>query len=117
MYVVRGYRFNQLRLDLFEILARDRNLKAFSGETVQMEAPPEIHFSISTDNESTRELLVQLIRNGKIVKTFKGETPIDITYTDNTAPRKGHMYYRLDVRTPGKDNLLTNPIFVKRPRD
>ena len=117
MYVVRGHRSNRLRLARFEILARDRNLKAFSGETIQMGVTPEIHFSISTDNETTRELSVQLIRNGTPVKTFKGKTPIDVTHTDDTAPNKGRMYYRIDAKAPGMDNLLTNPIFVERPHD
>ena len=115
MYVVRGYGPSRLRLDRFEVISRNRNLMALSGETLTTNTPPEIRFRISASNDSGQDLTVQLIRNGEVIQTFEGKTPLLIRHTDADFPESGMVYYRLDAKVSRSEHLLTNPIFVKRP--
>ena len=114
MYVVRGYGPARLRLDRFEVISRDRNLMALSGETLTTNTPSEIRFRISASDDSTRDLTVQLIRNGKVIRTFKGKTPLEMRHVDTESLKGKTVYYRLDAQVSRSAHLITNPIFVKR---
>ena len=114
MYVVRGYGPARLRLDRFEVISRDRDLMALSGETLTTNTPPEIRFRISASDDSARDLRVQLIRNGKVIRTFTGKTPLQMQHVDTESLKGKTVYYRLDAQVSRSAHLLTNPIFVKR---
>ncbi len=54
-----------------------------------------------------------LIRDGEVVRTFRGEGVLKIAYTD-AVPTDGRThFYRLDVRAPKQTRLLSNPIFIR----
>jgi hypothetical protein len=58
---------------------------------------------------------VDIIRDGQVVRSLKGEGTLEITHADDLG-RDGRMhYYRLDVRAPRQTRLVTNPIFVRAP--
>jgi hypothetical protein len=68
-------------------------------------------FRVSDDRERQRgkDTTIHLIRGGDLIQTFKGRTPIEIKYTDETAPPNEKTYYRLIDK---KKHLTSNPIFV-----
>lgn len=59
------------------------------------------------------KVLVQLIRNGEVIKEFSGETPAEIRYVDDT-PEGPSVYYRAVVRGRAPLKLVTNPMFILR---
>jgi hypothetical protein len=115
MYVVRGYGPARLQLDQFSVVSKDAGLMAVSGESIISKTPPEVRLEISTEDGSTQDLTVQLIRNGRVIQTFRGETPYRTQYTDSDPAARGKMYYRVDAKVSRSEHLLTNPIFVTRP--
>ena len=64
-------------------------------------------------NPRGTSLKADLIRDGQIVRTFKGNGRLDIVYADSAAADGYTHYYRLDVRAPKQTRLLSNPIFVR----
>ncbi|MFQ5691913.1 MAG: PHP domain-containing protein [Nitrospinota bacterium] len=115
MYVVRGYGPSRLRLDDFSVVSPDRRLMALTGETLTSGDPPEIRFRISASDGSERDLTVLLVRNGEVIQTFRGKTPLRVRYTDGDPSVRGKVYYRLDAKVSRAEHLITNPIFVSRP--
>ena len=81
------------------------------GQTITAAGKVLMHIEAGFEREQ-RELEVKVIRNGKVVKTSRLQTPFLITYYDEK-PLEGRSYYRLEI--VGKDiQAVTNPIFVER---
>ncbi|MFC1867258.1 hypothetical protein ACFL0H_03900 [Thermodesulfobacteriota bacterium] len=107
-YCSRGDGRAWLKLDYFNVFGKEGR-KAFMGETLVTEKHPVIKFRISYDNQVLRSITLHLIRGGELLKTFKGETPMEIEYTDDKAPLHKKTYYRL---IDHREHLASNPIFV-----
>ena len=76
----------------------------------------KIHIAASITCGQTPQgnsLKAELIRDGKVIKTFKGEDTLKIAFTDEVGGPGRMHFYRLDVRAPHQSRLLTNPIFVR----
>lgn len=108
MYCSRGDSRVWPRLDSFNVFGKD-DRKAFMGETLTTAHFPTIKFRVSYNSEKQTPINLLLIRGGKLIHTFKGETPMEVEYVDEEAPPGEMTYYRLmDTRK----HLTSNPIFV-----
>ena len=85
------------------------------GETTAAEpgAPLRIALALGTSDGKAHAVEVRLIRNGAVLATRKGTTPLALDFEDREAPRAEAWYYRLDARGERGARLLTNPIFVR----
>lgn len=86
--------------------------RARLGETLVLEGSPRIHFLVSFRG-SVPSVQARLIRNGEVVREWKGKLPVGKSYEDPSFPGM-HSYYRLELRSEGGELLATNPIFVSR---
>jgi hypothetical protein len=68
-------------------------------------------FRVTDEREKRKgkDTTVHLIRGGNLIHSFEGKTPMEITYTDESAPPNAKTYYRL---IDERKNLTSNPIFV-----
>jgi len=93
-------------LTYFNVSGKD---KAFMGETIVSETSPVISFRVEYRSAKSEQTTIMLIRGGKLIKTFTGQTPMEIEYTDTEIPSGEKTFYRI---MDNKEHLLSNPIFV-----
>ncbi len=113
MYAISGPLAEHLTLGKFTISGSDSTVEM--GQTI-LPGARKIHVSATITCETTpkgNSLKAELIRDGKVVKTFKGEGILEIAYTDDVGSPDRIHYYRLDVRAPNQTRLLSNPIFIR----
>ena len=110
-YAVRKAKSARLSLDQFRVLDEKTKNKAISGGHLDLRDAPVIEGRVSIADKGTFSINVSIIRGGKPVKSFEGETPLAFRFKDQSG-WTGKSYYRLDIkgRTVGK--LISNPIFV-----
>jgi hypothetical protein len=102
-------------LDEFSVSGVSGGPAAVSGESVRLKGRARVRIRLSEKAASGTAATVRLIRGGKVIRTFRGELPLDIDYTDEL-PVRGATYYRMDMTGPAR--IISNPIFVAgaRPR-
>ena len=109
IYVARGRNSLNFKLSQFSLSDELKSIKGFVGDVVKIEGRPVLYIE-GQFLEEQREIEVSIIKEGKIVKSYKMKTPFTLTYhEDSTLEEKS--YYRLEIK--GKHlHLITNPIFV-----
>ncbi|MCJ7580795.1 MAG: hypothetical protein MUP98_09720 [Candidatus Aminicenantes bacterium] len=114
MYAYRGdVDLPRLNLKEFYISDSESTEKGVMGEEIQIMGSPEIHILISTDDpREVNPLKVRLVRDGKLLKEFSGETPLKIIFQDELLKPGKKVYYRLDMRDSRDRIVVSNPIFV-----
>ena len=114
-YAVGQYRNTHgLRLQAFSVACGKGQPSVSSGETLIRNNPcsPKIQLSVFTTDDAAHSISIRIIRSGKVVATFKKNTPIELQFTDTQAPHEESIYYRLDIQ--GYGELLSNPIFLTK---
>jgi len=96
------------QLDYFNVLGKEGE-RVFMGETLTTAHYPVIRFRVSYNTQKSVPASILLIRGGTLLETFKGNTPLEIEYTDDQVPPSEKTYYRL---VDAKKHLTSNPIFV-----
>ena len=122
VYPAIGWKDNRLRLTEFRISSGDRSARM--GEILKASEPSiVVHIGIE-GTPSDIAATVRLVRQGKVIKSFPGRTPLKVTFRDEYSggvehltadvPTEQHkmVYYRLDVRRRGA-RILSNPSFVR----
>jgi hypothetical protein len=105
---------SRLVLEDFSVASSDSAQKGIMGEEMYLKGYPVITIHISTiDSEKGNSLTIRLIRNGKVVEVFVGETPLSIYYQDEYFEPDRKICYRLDAMDKKGRKLVSNPIFVK----
>ena len=115
IYALSGPLANSLKLENYEL--KGGGTSAGMGQTLEAQSVQLLaHIVLQDSTQENRSLSVELIKNGVLLDTFKGEGDITITYDDTLTNTNRLHYYRLDVRAPHQSRLLTNPIFVRVPK-
>ncbi len=78
---------------------------------------PEVRAGIRTTDGRRLPIEVTLVRNGGVVRSVRGETPLTLEWSDPALPAGTGVSYRLEVRGPSPHRLLSNPIFVQAGRE
>ena len=112
-YAVRKGRASRLILDRFDAGDDKGGKLAISGDDLNLSGPPVVRGALSAEDGGRYQFEALLIRSGKTVKTFKGETPFTFEYIDSEK-LDGKRFYRLEVKGEALGRLLSNPIFVVR---
>jgi len=115
MYAYRGnIRFPQLILQTFSVFDDETSQKGIMGEEIFSDGHPRIHIRISTSKQEIGNLIrIRLIRNGILLKTFSGETPMEINFQDEYLEPGNEVYYRLEAKDKKERIIVSNPIFVR----
>jgi len=115
MYAYRGdVDLPRLVLEEFSISDSETSQQGVMGEETYLKSYPIIIVHVSTSgSEKGNSLRLRLIRNGRLVETFAGETPLSIYYQDEFFEPGRKIYYRLDIRDNKGRKLVSNPIFVR----
>jgi hypothetical protein len=108
--IQRGFR---LVLDQFQIKDVPKGHKAVMGEEIRMDSSPVVEGRLSATDGGHHPVAVLIIRGGKPVWSFDGETPLNFQFVDSE-PWTGKTFYRLDAGGKASGQLLSNPIFVLR---
>jgi len=114
MYSYRGdVNSPRLVLEEFSISDPDTSQKGLMGEEISSNGSLRINISISIPGSDEENFLfVRLIRNGELLKTFSGETPLNIDFKDKFRVPGKKIFYRLDVKDKKGRKIVSNPIFV-----
>ena len=100
-------------LEEFSVSDSQSDSRATMGEDITLAGKPEIKIRVTMSRpEKGHRVEVRLIRGGEILKTFSGETPLTIHYSDSGLEASGKTFYRLDVRDKKDRIIISNPIFV-----
>lgn len=114
MYALKRTKNFRLSLDEFYVSDQLSKKRSVSGEEILLNNNPTIFLKISTLPEKNEDIKISLIRSGKQIKTFQGQTPLKISYEDNYFREGEKIYYRLKVRSSSsRDYIIANPIFVQ----
>ena len=105
---IAGFR---LSLDSFQIEDSDTGQPAISGEELAVGGSPVIEGRLSATDGGHHNVTVAVIRGGKAVWSFEGQTPLDFRLVDPDQ-WSGKTFYRLDVSGKKAGKLFSNPIFV-----
>jgi hypothetical protein len=100
-----------MKLDEFLVCSSDGETKAISGDEIVLKENPRIKISLSAAETAGSQVKVQLIRSGRLIKTFIGPLPMKIDYEDKYFDPGRKIYYRIDVR--GYGSVVSNPVFVR----
>lgn len=109
MYCSRGDGEVWPTLDDFRAIGTDGQ-SAVMGETLATGKPPRIHFTVSFRGGKKGPVKILLIRGGTLLRSFEGETPLEVEFTDEDAAPGETTYYRL---MDARKHLTSNPIFVR----
>ncbi len=114
LYACRGdVALPRLVLEDFSITDSENSRRAVLGEEIQLKNNAKINIRISTSSpEKGNVATVRLVKEGKLLKTFSGETPLTFTYLDEYSQSEKKTYYRLDVKDKKDRIIVSNPIFV-----
>jgi len=113
-YVVRGYTPARLQMDYFRVTSPDRRATGTYGADLQFEGPPRVEFQVSAQDGSSVSVKAELIRMGRVIRTFEGATPFKVEFTDQDSIPFNRFYYRLDVKVSRSEHIVTNPVFIRR---
>jgi len=86
---------------------------ALMGEEIKCSTPPKIKISFLYKRTKKRNIECQLIRMGKVIKTFNIDDTTDIEYTDTDYGNQKKIYYRLIISEGNFAKIVSNPIFVQ----
>jgi hypothetical protein len=104
----------RLVLEDFSITGSENFQRGVLGEEIQLKNSAKINIHITTSSpEEGNWTTVRLIKEGKLLKTFSGETPLSFTYVDEYSQPSKKTYYRLDVTDKKNRIIVSNPIFVR----
>jgi len=103
----------RLILEDFSISDSESSRKGIQGEEVLSRGFPRIKIRVSDSCPGKNSLSLRLIRSGKLLQTFKGESPLYIEFQDDFMEKGKKIYYRLDVEDEKGRKLVSNPIFVR----
>ncbi len=114
MYAYRGdVALPRLVLEDFSITDSENSQRGVLGQEIQLIDSAKINIRISmTDPEKGNTATVRLIKEGRLLETFTGETPLTFTYVDKNFQSNKKTYYRLDVKDKKNRIIVSNPIFV-----
>ena len=112
-YALLRAREDALALVQFQVVA-SALAPAEMGDRLTLRAGdrPEVQALVETVGGRRLSTEVRLIRSGKVVHSIRGDTPITLRWTEPPLPPGSKLYYRLDVRGPSGNQILSNPIFV-----
>ena len=112
-YALLRTREEGLRLVQFQAISSGL-APAEMGDSLALRAGdrPEVQAVVETAGGRRLSTEVRLIRSGKVVHSIRGDTPVTLRWTEPSLPPGSKLYYRLDVRGPGGNQILSNPIFV-----
>ena len=111
MYVAGGSNSLNFSLDDFSVYDSPTKEKAISGQTLHLNSPADVRIAGSFSGKSL-SAGIDIIKAGRVIKTYKADTPFNLDFTDNESwPGGGKSYYRVQIRAEGL-LLITNPIFV-----
>jgi hypothetical protein len=113
IYAVRKTAGFRLALDQFQIKDVPKGHKAIMGEELHIDGSPVVEGRLSATDGGHHPVAVSIIRGGKLVWSFDGETPLNFNFVDSE-PWTGKTFYRLDAGGKAAGQLLSNPIFVVR---
>ena len=103
----------RLSLDQFQIKDDETGKRAILGEELRLEHTPVVEGRLSATDGGHYSVAVSIIRGGKPIWSFEGETPLNFQFVD-PVQWSGKTFYRLDVSGRAAGHLLSNPIFVVR---
>lgn len=112
-YIVEGKNAPRFVLDRFVVrdpAAPESGAKVM-GEELVTRAAPLIEIQGRFTDRRERQVKIDLIRNGIIIKSFETKAPFSVEYRDEYATDRPRNYYRVEVRAEGVQ-AITNPIFV-----
>jgi hypothetical protein len=78
---------------------------------------PEVQAAVGTASGRRLSVESRLIRSGVVVHSIQGDTPVALRWVEPPLPPGTQLYYRLDVRSPDGNRILSNPIFVASKRE
>ena len=110
MYACRGNYPHVAKLNEFSVHSTKGEIKGISGDEVMLKGNPRIKISLSASKPTKNRVKVRLIRSGEVIKSFKGELPMEIDFEDTYFRPGKKIYYRMDLR--GYGTLVSNPIFI-----
>ena len=113
VYAIGGPLSEHLSMAHFSLA--DDHGEAIQGGTL-VAAKKEVRILASAECRPNREgnaLKVDLIRDGAVIKTFRGEGVLEVSHTDTPPEDGGTHFYRLDIRAPSQTRMISNPIFVQ----
>ncbi len=113
VYAVQSSVERRLALDRFHVKESETGPYATMGEGIKIQGIPIIEGRLSVSDGSHHSVKVSLIKAGKVMESFEGETPFEFLFEDKEV-QEGKSYYRLEAYGGKVGKLLSNPIFVTR---
>jgi hypothetical protein len=83
---------------------------------LEVQGAPIIRFLVVEKNRLNLPVDVSLIRGGKVIQEFSGNTPLEVQYADLGFQFFEKSYYRLVARCD-HSRIISHPIFVRKGED
>ena len=114
MYVIKTHEGTALRLN--EFFVESGGAAAQTGGSVCYDGAVRVAAEIGATAEPGSVVRASLIKNGGVIRTFEGASPLHIRYEDERRPQHGMDFYRIEADS-GRAMLIGNPIFVAKDCD
>jgi len=102
-----------LFLENFKVTDKEAGSTALTGDEIGITSRPEVGGRLYASDGGKYLITVSLIKGGKLMRTFEGETPMDFLFEDQGF-LAGKTYYRVDIQGAQVGKLISNPIFVEK---
>ena len=79
-----------------------------SNFSLNTDSDNQISINIVADSKKPKNMTVEIISSGEVIKQYKSMTPLNVTHSI-PAPN-GKEYYRIELRGD-KVSAITNPLF------
>lgn len=117
LYAIDGPDTSSLALKRFAISDESGARKAYMGDWIEVRGAPQIEIEVqaSSAKPDQNAFVIDLIRNGEVIKSFKEKDFASITFGDLLDAGFSKGFYRLDIKGR-KARIASNPIFVRQIR-
>lgn len=114
-YVVAPFRDTNERVVIedFSLTDPQTGVRAQMGGELSSRGPVQINIRLAMDQGAGRSLTLDLIRNGKRVKSWEGVLPFEASWMDENVSTNQKVFYRIAAFNKMGGKLLSNPIFAQ----
>jgi len=115
MYAKLNTVSNDFSLHKFIIADEEMRALGLMGQELEITSKPEIIIETSCGSSPEEPIEIRLIRNGRLIQTFKSESSnFRVKYQDDYFSAGEKIYYRIMIKSSNNlYQIISNPIFVR----
>ena len=104
---------NSLRNGSFYVtLASSKGMLYLEEFSVEKATVNSAKVNVRVISNDKKNITINLINDGKLIKIFERETPVDLSYRHEISSDMKKSYFRISVESKDGEKIMSNPLFL-----